>query len=451
MKSYPFYKDTGIDWIGKIPEHWEIITFKRISSRIDVGIAEAATHAYSDNGVPIIRSKNIKLGEISLDDMIYISNQFAEKNSSKYLYKGDLLTVRTGNAGITAVVPSILNKSQCFTMLITTLNHKCNSFYYSYFLNSTSGIHYFELNSWGTAQKNISVPILGNCPVILAPLEEQNFIVYHLKTKLNKIKKIITKKQKYIELLHEYRAALINRAVTKGLDPNAPMKDSGIPWLGKIPEHWEVKKLKTISNIKTSGVDKKTIEKEISVRLCNYIDVYKKDFITDKIDFMRATATPNEINNYRLHRDDVIITKDSETWKDIAVPAYVSDSLDNVICAYHLTLIRPKHSHINGEYLFRAISANSIAHQFKIAANGVTRYGLSQNAIKNAVITLPPKDEQKKIISYIKDKLFKIDRSIQKIEEEIELLKEYRTSLVSEVVTGKIDVRDTLPKENTLP
>ncbi|MCU0289141.1 MAG: hypothetical protein MUF15_22450 [Acidobacteria bacterium] len=136
MKPYPEYKDSGIEWIGKIPKNWEISSIKKISNRIDVGIAEAATHAYRDKGIPIIRSKNIKEGKINFDELIYIDENFADKNNSRYLYSGDLITVRTGNAGISAVVPSNLNKTQCFTMLITTLKNSYAPYFYSYFLNS---------------------------------------------------------------------------------------------------------------------------------------------------------------------------------------------------------------------------------------------------------------------------------------------------------------------------
>ena len=123
--------------------------------------------------------------------------------------------------------------------------------------------------------------------------------------------------------------------------PYPAYKDSELPWLGRIPKHWDVSRLRTIATVTLSGVDKKRSDGEQHVRLCNYVDVYKNDFITDEIDFMAATASQSEISRLALQREDVLITKDSETWADIAVPAYVPETLPGVVCGYHLALIRP--------------------------------------------------------------------------------------------------------------
>src|SRR5690606_36209877 len=123
--------------------------------------------------------------------------------------------------------------------------------------------------------------------------------------------------------------------------PYPDYKDSGIEWLGEIPSHWELRRLKHVSAIKLSTVDKKSYEGDIPVRLCNYVDVYYNELITDDLDFMNATATAAQLRDFELKSDDVIITKDSESWDDIAVPAYVSQDLEQVVCGYHLALIRP--------------------------------------------------------------------------------------------------------------
>jgi type I restriction enzyme S subunit len=155
-------------------------------------------------------------------------------------------------------------------------------------------------------------------------------------------------------------------------------------WITYLPQHWRVEKLKNLASLRFSNVDKHTKEDELPVRLCNYTDVYYNDLITPDLNFMQATATPGEIATFGLRSGDVIVTKDSETWDDIAVPAYVPENLDGVICGYHLAQIRPNQSLINGKYLFRALSAAGIRDQFHIAANGVTRYGLPQYALKTA-------------------------------------------------------------------
>ena len=131
-------KDSGIRWIGKIPQHWHICSARRIASRVDVGIAEAATHAYRDAGVPMIRSTNVRRNYLDTNDILFIDESFAQRNKSKYLMTGDIVTTRTGaNLGMSAVVPTELNRSQCFTLLVTTLRSGYDPCFYCYFMNST--------------------------------------------------------------------------------------------------------------------------------------------------------------------------------------------------------------------------------------------------------------------------------------------------------------------------
>src|SRR5680860_1068128 len=178
-------------------------------------------------------------------------------------------------------------------------------------------------------------------------------------------------------------------------------KDSGVPWLGEIPPHWEMKRLKQVSKIRLSNVDKLIQDGEEPVLLCNYVDVYKNDFITDRLTFMSATASSQEIEDFTVQQGDVLITKDSEAWNDIGVPAVVASELPGVLCGYHLAMIRPNKCKLNGEYLMRALSAPLIATQFHTSANGITRYGISLPDIKGASSPVPPLDEQATIVKYL--------------------------------------------------
>ncbi|OUL36938.1 hypothetical protein BV372_04685 [Nostoc sp. T09] len=212
-------KDSGISGIGEVPEHWRVKIFKRVTSRIEVGIAEAATHAYTLQGVPIVRSGNVKKNYIDFSDILYIEEWFAEKNRSKYLRKGDILTVRTGaNAGMTAVVPEELNHAQCFTLLIATLNPQQFPLFYSYYINSSFAQSFFTVEGWGSAQVNLSVPILQTLPIVEPPYKEQEDIVSFIQKSTVMIDKIITKNKETIEKLQEYRQTLITAAVTGKID-----------------------------------------------------------------------------------------------------------------------------------------------------------------------------------------------------------------------------------------
>ena len=215
--------------------------------------------------------------------------------------------------------------------------------------------------------------------------------------------------------------------------------DLGLPWKLEIPSHWQRKCLKHLAVVRPSNVDKKSVEGQVSVRLCNYVDVYKNDFITSDMDFMEASATDGQIAAFSLKPGDVIITKDSESWDDIAVPAYVQEELPGVVCGYHLALVRSKSKTVDGEYLFRCFSAEGICDQFRIAANGITRFGLGAEAINDALIPLPTLEEQLAIATFLNRETAKIDALIAKKERLIGLLLEKRTALISHAVTKGLD------------
>ena len=145
-------------------------------------------------------------------------------------------------------------------------------------------------------------------------------------------------------------------------------KTSGVEWLGDVPAHWKVRRLRNLAKMRVSNVDKHVKEGELPVRLCNYVDVYKNDRITGITAYMRATATPAEIKRFRLELGDVLITKDSETWNDIGVPALVQHTADDLVCGYHLAVLRPLKTTLSGAFLFRALQSPTVANQFHTAA-----------------------------------------------------------------------------------
>jgi type I restriction enzyme S subunit len=216
-------------------------------------------------------------------------------------------------------------------------------------------------------------------------------------------------------------------------------KDSDIEWLGEIPKGWGVRKLKHIASIKFSNVDKKITEGQQPVRICNYIDVYYNDFITSDLKLMKASASTEEIAMFSLKEGDVLITKDSESWDDIAVPAYVSLDLAGVVCGYHLAQVRPKTVLVYGKYLFRSFCFHGINYQYRVEATGITRYGLGKYWIDNSFFILPPKEEQQTIAVFLDRETSRIDKLIEKKEKQIELLKEKRVALISHAVTKGLD------------
>lgn len=227
--------------------------------------------------------------------------------------------------------------------------------------------------------------------------------------------------------------------MTSDLRPYPQYKDSGLLWLGRVPKHWRLATLRRVAHVQLSNVDKHTIEGEQPIRLCNYTDVYYHRYITPDMDFMKATAVPREIEKFELRCGDVLITKDSEDWKDIAVPALVTADMPGVLCGYHLAQIRPDEGELHGDYLMWACRSESVALQFRMAANGVTRYGVSGPDIKGSLLPLPPVQEQQAIGCYLRDIERKVNRFIRNRRRLIEVLNEQKQAIINLAVTRGLD------------
>jgi type I restriction enzyme, S subunit len=191
-------------------------------------------------------------------------------------------------------------------------------------------------------------------------------------------------------------------------------KPSGAEWLGDVPEHWNVKRLKTAANYWVSNVDKVPSDDELPVRLCNYTDVYYNEHIEPEMELMETTATADEIRRFGLRVGDVLVTKDSEEWDDIAIPALVVETAPDLVCGYHLAIIRPDQTLLLDRFLLRLLQSCAINQQFQIAATGVTRYGLPKSSIGEACVPLPTLSEQRVIADFLDAETAKLDMLVTK-------------------------------------
>jgi type I restriction enzyme S subunit len=215
-------------------------------------------------------------------------------------------------------------------------------------------------------------------------------------------------------------------------------KQSAVAWLGSIPQHWSILRLKHACEVFPSNVDKHARDDEPPVRLCNYTDVYYNERITADMSFMEATASTDQVARFTLRAGDTIITKDSETADDIAVSAYVPEDLPGVVCGYHLSMVRPKES-ICGAYVKRLFDCHYARARFAVAANGLTRVGLGQYALDNVELPFPPFNEQAAIAAFLDRETAKIDALVEEQKRLIELLKEKRQAVISQAVTKGLD------------
>lgn len=437
---YPAYKDSGIEWLGRVPAHWETKKAAYIFS-IGSGGTPSTDHAeYYNGNIAWVTTSDLRESVVTSTKKSISEKALRVFPSIKVYPEGSVIIAMYAGANIgrlgTLGIPAAVNQACC----VFTDPKGIDARFWFYWLHARRS--YLTSLGCGGAQSNLSQDLLKSISIPAPSLPEQYVIARFLDRETAKIDTLIEKQERLIDLLQERRIALISHAVSKGLDSNVPMKDSGIEWLGEIPAHWEVKRLKSLAGVKVSNVDKKTIVGQTTVKLCNYVDVYYNETIHSDLRFMEATATQDQIRRFSLCAGDVLITKDSEDWTDIAVPSVVAEDLPSVLCGYHLAQIRPNYD-CEGSFLSRAFESLSLRGQYHVAANGITRFGLTNNVIRDSIFAMPPLSEQQDIATFLDRETAGIDGLVAKIHQAIKLQKELRSALISAAVTGKIDVRQT--------
>ena len=417
MIKYDTYKDSGIEWLGDIPMHWNE---KRLKDLAIICGGRDYKHIIDDEGEY---------------DVVGSGGAFEKANT--FLY--DKESVLLGRKG-TIDKPLYLNIPfwAVDTMYYTKIPKWTNGKYFFYLCTSIE----FGYYKYGSALPSMTQGDLNRIIFFVPDYTEQKAIAQYLDTKTQAIDRKVSLLQKKIDYYIELRKSVINDAVTKGLDKNVELKESGIDWIGQIPDHWEVKRLKDTVIIQSSNVDKKSKDGERNVSLCNYTDVYKNDFIDDSIDFMKATASEEQIRKFSLKFGDIMFTKDSESFDDIANSAMVNTDLENVICGYHLAHLRVKKDVLYPNFLNKLFHSSDFNYWYKINATGITRVGLNLTSIESTPIPIPPIEEQKKIAVFLDTKTATIDAIVSNIAKQIDHLKELRKTVINDVVTGKIKVTE---------
>lgn len=312
-----------------------------------------------------------------------------------------------------------------------------HSKYFYYQLHFLDKIKYFY-NLGGGVRQSLAFKEFGRETILIPPKEEQTAIARFLDYKLAKINRFIQKKKQLIKLLNEQKAAIINQAVTKGLDPNAKMKDSGIEWLGEIPEHWNTIKLSAVCGFVrgNSSFQKDELLSEGKYVALQYGKTYKVDEVDEKYQFYVKDEFYKDSQVVKY--GDIIIISTSETVEDLGHSVFYN-RLDIGLLGGEQILLRPKEEIVNGKYL--CYSSKVFAKELRKYATGVKVYRFNIDDLKTIYISVPPFQEQVEIINYIETESQRINTTISKIEKELALTEEYKTALIAEAVTGKIDVR----------
>ena len=315
---------------------WRKLTIGNLGEIITGYTPPTKNAEYFGDVYPFITPTDIQIDSRTVQTERFLSQEGYEYNKNRLLPPDAVCVTCIASIGkiCMTTAPSVTNQ-QINSVVVN--QDKYDPYFVYYLLLTKTDVIQGVANSATTPIVNKST--FASINVCVPPLSTQTQIADFLDHKTEQLNELIHIKERRIELLQEQRTALINQVVTKGFDPNVEMKPSGIEWIGEIPAHWEIKKLKYIAEILPSNVDKHIYPDEIEVRLCNYTDVYYNDYITVDTILKKGSCKESEFAKFVLRKGDVIITKDSETPDDIGVPTYVKEDLADVVCGYHLTMI----------------------------------------------------------------------------------------------------------------
>lgn len=438
--AYPEYKDSGVEWLKKVPNHWKVFSIKRSIDKCVNGIWGAEANG-KDNLI-VLRVADFNRDKLTINEDKLTVRAISEKDRENRLLKfGDLLIEKSGG-GEKTLVGTVVIFDRTFDAVTSnfvgkmTVLENHNPYFLNYVFNSLySGRINFLSIKQTTGIQNLDTDAYLSEYFCFPTEAEQTKIAQFLDHETTKIDQLIEKQQKLIKLLEEKRQAVISHAVTKGLDPNVEMKDSGVEWLGEVPKHWNISKLNLVASKIGDGLhstpkyEDETGYYFINGNNLNYgsikfnnatKEVPYKEFIKYKNDLNESTvflSINGTIGNVALYNDEPIILGKSA--------AYINCKIG-----------------LNRKYLALFLQTSQVEKFYNLEKTGTTIYNLSLMSIRNMKVPIPTLNEQLKIISYCHFNIEKYNNILNENNSLIKLLKERRTALISAAVTGKIDVRD---------
>ncbi len=425
MERYDSYKDSGVEWIGEIPSHWDKKRFS-YSFNVQKGkIPKELTDERYSESLPYL-SMNVLRGEepteFSNEDGLVV----VDENDIGLLWdgsnSGEVIKInQTGILSSTVSHLSLKDKklSQDFSLYLL-------KFYEKDFKNNTIGMGIPHVDGDHVKESKILIP----------PLSEQQKIVSFLDTKTSLIDSLIEKTQRKVDLLKEKRTSLINEVVTKGLNPNVEMKDSGVEWIGEIPSHWEKSKLKH-KGVFFSGYsfDSNDFLSEGEIRVLKISNIQNNGISWDDLQFLPESFY-NTHQNFIVNKGDLVFVLTRPIISSGIKVCFFNEEYKTLLNQRN-SVFRPNESSVIKRFLFYSVRTFSFIEEFKQQLKETNQPNISTEQISNILIFFPPLSEQQQIVEYLDEQIQLIDKTISIEEKRIELLKEYRQSLISEVVTGK--------------
>ena len=427
MKHYPKYKESGVEWIEKVPAHWKKSRFKYESLvPVQYGLNINSDH-YVEQGIRFIRTTDITDDGELIDKGVYLE---AESVEEFYMtQRNDFLISRSGTLGRTYLHQS--DEKHTYGGYLVRFNFGCpiKSRFIFYFTKSDCFEDWITLNTIQSTIGNVNGQKYSNLEIFLPSHTEQTQIANFLDHKTKQIDELTRIKEQQIELLQEQRTVIINQVVTKGLDPNVEMKPSGVEWIGEIPAHWHTIRCTYLFELKhmknTSG--------ETNLSVYRDYGVIKRDSRDDNYN-----RISEDTSNYKLVEPGDFVLNKMKCWQG---SLGISEYRGIVSPAY--TVCKPKKS-LHGRYFHHLLRSYSYIQEYNRLSYGIrtSQWELRFEDFKDIVVPFPTILEQTQIANFLNQKTKQIDELIAAENQKIQLLKEYRQSLISEVVTGKIDVRN---------
>ncbi len=441
-KRYPAYKPVDVTWLGEIPDNWGTLPLKRIAS-IRYGLGQPPPEMMG--GVPLLRATNVNRGVISDKEMMYVDATQVPEGKQATLSAGEIIIVRSGAyTGDSAIVPHSYAGAIAGYDMVAKITKGFSKFFAWQLLSREVQELQFGFASLRAAQPHLNAEELGRSIVVYPTIREQRQIASFLDRETAEIDALIAKKQRLIELLQEKRTALISYAVTKGLDPGAPMKESGVEWIGCTPAHWRVKKLKYCLSKMEQGwsptcENRPADEGEWGVLKVGCVNGTEFDAAENK-------ALPSDLEpipELEIRSGDVLMSR-ANTRELLGSASVVREIQPQLLLCDKLYRLRCRPSDVDVEFLVHALASPSARYQMEIEATGASgsMQNIAQGTVWNLSISLPSIEEQRVIVETVSSLSGRIDGLVFKVDSAILRLREYRTALISAAVTGKIDVRE---------
>jgi type I restriction enzyme S subunit len=432
-KRYERYKDSGVEWIGEVPEGWRKSKIAWCFNMIGSGCTPNSTNEeFYDGDINWLITGDLNDGTINFTSKKITKLALKEYSTLKLYSKNSLVVAMygatIGKLGITNI-ETATNQACC--VLTKPRDANIKYMFYWFLANRNEIVNL----SQGGGQPNISQNLIKDLKIYKPSIKEQTQIADFLDQKTSEIDALVADKEKLIILLEEKRQAIITEAVTKGLDPNVKMKDSGVEWIGEVPVHWNLSKIKYQAYINSITLEENT-DKELEIK---YIDISSVNSNGEVINienyyFENAPSRARRI----IKKGDTIVSTVRTYLKAIA---WFENVEDNMICSTGFAVLSPKNG-ICPKYLFYLMRSTNYIDEIVKRSTGVSYPAITATEIGTIECLLPYKEEQIDIVRYIDDKIEEINVLIELINQQIQKLKEYRQSLISEAVTGKIDLRD---------